>query len=319
MPLAHAQPAPDPAPPRASTAKPAPDVAPPRVDVVTGAGKAEGPAVFRPSIQFDDVEVRWNPAWKKMSLGNYLLIGGSAAAVFGSLAIPPSEERWDNANAFDSEFRSLIRLPTLSQQNTARDASDILLTLSINLALIDTLIVTWWGHNADTVAFQMGLMTVEAVGFASAIQGLTAGFASRQRPYVNELCVGDDVRELNNCRSRNRFRSFFSGHSTATFAIAGATCVHHHYLPLYGGGVPDALACAGALGMAAATATLRVSADQHWTSDVLTGAVIGAGSGVLVPWLLHYRTGNLPDDDNRDSVDVQLVPNPAGATLHGSF
>ncbi len=287
------------------------------IDVVSGAGEDTGPPTYRPSINIEGVKVKWNPAWKKMELGNYIFIAASGLASFGSLAVPPAPERWNNANAFDSEMRNLLRLPTLSQRNRARDMSDILLTLSINLALFDTLVVTWWGHDADTLAFQMGVMNVEAIAFASGLQGLAAGFASRQRPYVNDLCVGDDREQLDNCRSSNRFRSFFSGHSTGTFAMAGATCMHHSVIPLYGGGVPDALACAGAMGMAVATATLRVSSDQHWTSDIITGAVIGTSSGLLVPYLLHYRTGDLPEVS--DEISVQLIPNPTGATLHGSF
>jgi len=311
--------APDGMPPAPVAPTPAPTVDPSDldIDVVSGAGQDTGPPTYRPSIKLEGVKVKWNPAWRKMSLGNYIFLAGSGLATFASLAVPPSQERWNNANAFDSEMRSLLRLPTLRQQNRARDASDILLTLSLNLMLVDTLVVTWWGHDADTLAFQMGFMNVEALAFAAGLQGLTAGIASRQRPYVNELCVGADREELNNCRSSNRFRSFFSGHSTGTFTVAGATCIHHSFLPLYGGGVPDALACAGAMGMAVATATLRVSSDQHWTSDILTGAVIGTGSGLLIPWLLHYRTHDLPDSG--DDISVQLIPHPTGATLHGSF
>jgi len=304
---------PAPAPP------PSPKIDAGDIDIVSGAGEDAGPPVYRPSINLEGVKVKWNPAWRKVGLEHYILIAGSALASFGSLAIPPAAERWNNANPFDFEMRSLLRLPTLSQRNRARDASDVLLTMSINLMLIDTLVVTWWGHDADTVAYQMGWMNIEAVAFASGIQGLAAGIASRQRPYVNDLCVGDDRQQLDNCRSSNRFRSFFSGHSTGTFAAAGATCIHHSYLPLYGGGIPDALACAGAMGMAVATATLRVSSDQHWTSDILTGALIGTSSGLLVPWFMHYRTGDLPEKPDADEISVQLIPHPTGATLYGSF
>ena len=53
--------------------------------------------------------------------------------------------------------------------------------------------------------------------------------------------------------------SFTSGHTLMSFAGAGLTCVHHMHLPLYGGGLPDSLACAAAIGLAHAEGFLRVS------------------------------------------------------------
>jgi membrane-associated phospholipid phosphatase len=207
---------------------------------------------------------------------------------------------------------------TNEQRRTAGDASDIFLTLSINTLLVDTLIVTWWGHDADTVAYQMALINIETLAFNTAIWGLVAGFASRERPYGREICGDNDDERPGSCGSNDRFRSFYSGHASTSFAAAGATCMHHAYLPLYGGGAPDALACGFAVAVAGATATMRVVADRHWLSDVLTGAAVGTFTGLTVPYFLHYRGGNLPEAAG-DEISVNLVPMPTGAMMMGAF
>ena len=95
--------------------------------------------------------------------------------------------------------------------------------------------------------------------------------------------------------------------------------MHHAHLPLYGGGLPDILACASAFGVAAGTATLRVVGDQPWTSDILVGSAFGTFSGLFIPWVLHYRTGDLPDAVDADGISVQVIPTPAGGYITGAF
>src|SRR5690606_1492941 len=131
------------------------------------------------------------------------------------------------------------------------------LTVSVNTLLIDTLVVTWWGHDADTVAYQMALINIETLAFNTALQGLVSGFVSRQRPFARAVCGDNDDEKPGDCASGNRFRSFYSGHTSAAFAAAGATCMHHAYLPLYGGGAGDVAACGIAVAVAGATGTLR--------------------------------------------------------------
>lgn len=291
------------------------------VDVITAAGVNKGPPERKPSIKSErpELQVVWDPGWKRFELGNYIGSGIMAAATIGSLAIPPSEGRWQQTNSFDVRARNALRFDNETGRNAARDASDIMLAASTNLLLVDTLIVAWWGHDAGDAAWEMALMSVEALLFNNAINGLVAAFASRERPYGAELCVGKDDEELTECTSSKRYRSFFSGHSSTTFAVAGLTCMHHSHLPLYGGGLPDILACASAFGVAAGTATLRVVADQHWTSDVLLGAAFGTFSGTFIPWVLHYRTGDLPDAPDPDAISIQVVPTPTGAYVTGAF
>jgi membrane-associated phospholipid phosphatase len=68
-----------------------------------------------------------------------------------------------------------------------------------------------------------------------------------------------------------------------------------------------------ALGLATATAVLRVEAGKHFWTDVIAGSLAGAAVGVLVPTL--HRT------DLGARLSAGLRPSPRGAlvTLAGRF
>ena len=87
----------------------------------------------------------------------------------------------------------------------------------------------------------------------------------------------------------------------ASFAGAGLMCVHHEMLPLFGGGAPDTWACVWAVSAATVTSSLRLVADEHWTSDVLLGAGLGWVYGYCLPKLLHFHA-------------KKRAPPPAGGT-----
>lgn len=297
---------------------PATDV--PDVDIISSAGRREDePPPRRPSLVTDGPKIRWDPSWKKFDLVDGVATGLFVATAIGTLAIPPTPGRWDDRNNFDVAVRNFLRPPRIEQQNTARDVSDVLLTLSINHLVVDSLVVAWWGYDADTVAFEMALMNVEAIAFNAAMNGLVAGLVSRQRPFAADRCVGVDALELDDCRSNNRYRSFFSGHASTTFTVAGLMCTHHMHLPLYGGGWPDWLACGTSFAMAMGTATMRVVGDKHWATDVLTGAAIGTFSGFALPHFLHYGAGEVESPLDDSSISVNVVPYLGGAQLQGAF
>ncbi len=289
------------------------------IDILTEAGEFQPPP-RRASIDLDDTgpKMRWDPRWRRFDLGNFIATGIAAGGAIGSLAIPPAPNRWTTTNEFDVAVRNALRRDETDDRFRERDASDILLALSINQLLVDTLIVTWWGHDAGSVALQMALINIETIAFNAAINGLVSGLASRERPYGDSLCLGEADTELVDCRTSKRYRSFYSGHTSTTFAVAGLTCMHHAYLPIYGDTFADTLICISSFGIAAATGTLRVTGDQHWASDVLVGAAMGTFSGLAVPYFLHYRTGDLPDT-SPDTISINLLPTPTGFVMTGVF
>jgi len=75
--------------------------------------------------------------------------------------------------------------------------------------------------------------------------------------------------------------SFYSGHTNFTFALAAAAATVGR---LRGYRWAPAALLVGGL-VAATTGYLRIAADQHYLTDVLTGAAVGTTIGVAVPYL----------------------------------
>jgi membrane-associated phospholipid phosphatase len=266
--------------------------------------------------------VKWDPRWPRFRTGEYIATGILAATAFASLAIPVAEDRWTTVNGFDAAVRDSLRLSNFERREDAKDASDVMLTLLVNQLLFDNAVVVWWGHGRGDEALELTLMDIEALAFTGAVNGLVAGFASRERPY-RDRCDENDARAPRDCTSSKRYRSYFSGHTSTSFTAAGLTCMHHAYMPIYGGGAPDVIACGMSFMAAAAVGAMRVISDQHFASDVLTGAAIGTLSGLGLPWLLHYREGAAPAANpghaRRGGVSLQLAPTPMGGYLMGAF
>jgi membrane-associated phospholipid phosphatase len=261
------------------------------------------------------LEWRW-PTFQLYQLG--ISIGQGILAV-GSVAIPGGP-RWTATNGFDEAARNALRLSDPESSLYARDASDVGLALLLNMQLVDTLIVTWWYHDKGSTALQMGLIDLQTISFSASLNSLVAGAIGRERPYGRALCDKEPDASSSDCLGNNRYRSFFSGHATAAFTLAGLTCVHHINLPLYGGGPVEAIPCVATMAAAGGVAMLRVASDQHYLSDVLMGAAFGTASGFAIPYLFHYAWG--PDDEG--TVDpgkptVAIVPSGLGLGAVGTF
>jgi membrane-associated phospholipid phosphatase len=95
--------------------------------------------------------------------------------------------------------------------------------------------------------------------------------------------------------------SFFSGHAALTFSLVTSAGVLAHQRQwrtepyLWGIGLP----------LAAATSYLRMAGDMHYLSDVVVGALVGAGVGLTVPRFFPN--------------ELAVVPTSNGATVAGSF
>ena len=96
--------------------------------------------------------------------------------------------------------------------------------------------------------------------------------------------------------------AFFSGHSAIAFGVTLATA-HAAYRH----GYRSAHWVLGAgLFVSAATAYLRMAADKHYLSDVVTGAIVGGAIGWYLPDALHR-------------YDVTVAPAPGGLAIVGAF
>ncbi|HLM74835.1 MAG TPA: phosphatase PAP2 family protein, partial [Polyangiaceae bacterium] len=263
----------------------------------------------------------WKDEWPRFRAMEYVVTGVAAVASFASLAVPSPATKWRSPNAFDVNARNALRFPDQDDRHVARDTSDLLLSLLVNQLFLDTLVVTWWWRGQGSIAWQMSMINLEAIALNGAFQGLTSVLAGRERPYFGE-CTGPEENQVRDCRGSKRYKSFFSGHTSTSFVAAGLMCSHHMAMPIYGGGAAEAaIMCVGGFASAATVGLMRVASDQHYTSDVVSGAAVGALFGLGVPWILHYRGGALPDRPagRPPAVSVQFVPTLGGGYVTGQF
>jgi hypothetical protein len=151
------------------------------------------------------------------------------------------------------------------------------------------------------------------------VHGLTAGFASRERPYGRNCGTSIDP-DLDDCRQKRRFRSYFSGHATVAFATASASCSHHIWHKVYGDPFADAMSCVGTMLTAGMVGTMRIVGDQHYATDIASGAAVGTISGLALPWLLHY--GPLAEVEGAGktaALRLNVVPVANGLGVRGVF
>jgi membrane-associated phospholipid phosphatase len=259
--------------------------------------------------------------WPVFQTAEYFATVGFAALSLAGAAIPVGEGRWTARNAVDEDVRGALRASTRAGRRRADDASDVLVALSMNHVLFDAVVVAWAVHRRQSVAMQMTLIDLETIAFSRGVSLVVKSSVARERPFAEECDTDPVFGQLDSCEGSERYRSFWSGHSSTAFTAAGLTCIHHANLPLYGGGMADALACVAALGVAGATAMLRVVADEHHTTDILAGALFGTMTGVGVPWLLHYAHGRAPLAPSAKPPDLVLafVPTPSGLGVGGFF
>lgn len=222
-----------------------------------------------------------------------LTVGGFVATAGLILLVPEPPSGWKRDLPLDRAFFDLFGSASAAQRERLSDLSTVLqgglLTLpALDLALTPTLL----GRDPE-LAWQMAWMNLEAFSASTAIMILTKRLVGRVRPLI-PACEGTDDF---GCHSNASRRSFISGHTTASFTAAGLVCLHHTQLELFGGGLPDKLTCAAALGLAATTGALRVASEQHYITDVLAGAAVGLAAGWLLPWLIHYGGEDDPDDE----------------------
>lgn len=297
--------------------------APPPSSTSSGVAPPREPTPVRLVPRVETPELVWDPRWRRVSAGEMVGAGLLVAAAIPFAVIPPLGNSLNHRSSFDESARDALRLGTSKARNQARDMSDLLLTVSITYPFfVDALTAAYWKHKSRDVAQQMTSMDLEALALNAFLASMISNLTGSERPY-GRLCPADPAQQNLDCYNNGRHRSFFSGHSSTSFTSAGLVCSHHLHFKLFGGGAADALACATSLVAAGTVASLRVMADQHYLSDVLTGSAVGAAVGFGLPWLLHYR-GNgsiLPGSDSArpSAVTWTLAPGPMGAALFGTF
>ena len=125
-------------------------------------------------------------------------------------------------------------------------------------------------------------MYLESLATTGAMYTITAGLVNRSRPYVYD---NSGETGLARRQSGNGQRSFYSGHvavtATATFYMAK---VYSDFNP-DASSTGKAFIWGGAAALPAAVGYFRMSAGEHFLTDVALGYVLGAATGILVPEL----------------------------------
>jgi membrane-associated phospholipid phosphatase len=194
-------------------------------------------------------------------------------------------ERWNRPILADATMRSWLRAGTAERRKRADDVSDYMWHGTQYYALLDGLLTPLVSDRFNTdVAFQVTLLNWQVIGLSGLLARLAHVTVGRTRPLLQNC--SDDPDSENPCRFEGA--SFVAGHAMMTSASAGLACAHHYALPLYGGGLADAVVCPVAVTSALTVGVLRMVADKHWLSDTVPSWLLGGSIGFGLPWFLHY-------------------------------
>jgi len=275
----------------------------------------------------DPTAVEWSDAWPRVHL--WEVIDALALTVgdteFEDHVPLPSHATWTKPILFDTWARDTFRGRTATLQSFASTSTDIMYKAGalVPFVMDDYFAAAAVHQNAD-VAWQLAIIDFQSFGIAGLVSLAAEHSVGRMRPYVLSCdaqgqVVDSQGHAMQTCGTGNDFRSFYSGHATATATAAGLVCVHHQHLPLFGGGLADLAPCLVMIGVSAATGILRLVYDEHWASDVMVGWADGVLSGYVLPSLLHFGFGaGRPAGEIRSgSLDMAptLLPRPGGTEL----
>jgi len=221
----------------------------------------------------------------------YELEGGTEAAVLGSTAILFGLGFWadqgyapltpEEIGALDPETINWFdRSATRRYSPGAAKASDIMLYATMAAPL--SLALTDQGSRQPNT---LGLMYLETYALQGGLTYLAKNLFARTRPYVYN--DNPDIPLALKMEKTSR-RSFYSGHTSAAFALMVFLASVFERLH------PDSSArgwvWGGCLTAAATTGYLRYAAGRHYPTDILVGAAMGAFVGYLVPSLHELET-----------------------------
>ena len=164
------------------------------------------------------------------------------------------------------------------------------------------------------------LIISEAVAVSTLLNQTTKIIMARERPFVHAMPAEE---RLKTALPSDNNVSFYSGHTALSFTLAAAagtvaTLRDYRLMPMVWGTL---------MPLAFANGYLRIAADRHYFTDVVTGAIIGSAVGVLLPLLFHGRRGDdlvpngtgTADGVTPGSSPAPLRTTPSMVTLGGGF
>jgi membrane-associated phospholipid phosphatase len=146
-------------------------------------------------------------------------------------------------------------------------------------------------------------MYAETLALAYASDSFLKSVVVRYRPYAYASPPPSDF------SNADTVSSFPSRH--ATLAFGSAVFAGYVYRELHPDSRYKGLVWATGLGMASLISVLRVTSADHFLSDVVSGAALGAAEGFLVPFLHRKK----PPREPEPAVTASLKPLPGGLLL----
>ncbi len=208
-------------------------------------------------------------------------------------------------NAVDAFFHDRMTGWILPRQ-TADTVSNLWAFAILPLSALGGAFATTGPYASEGAGLRAALIVAESSAVsASLIQGVKF-FAARKRPFVR---YGDgDTSGTYDVYDRDSHISYPSGHTAFATSLGvslamTATLEESPAAPWLWG---------AAAAMSVTTASLRMIAEKHYFTDVLTGAAIGAACGVAFP-LMHRRGGPLT------SGSVSVGGQGPALSLSGAF
>lgn len=122
------------------------------------------------------------------------------------------------------------------------------------------------------------LMFAQALALQNALNLTVRSMKFWPRPYI--YAEDGDGAEAAKDADGEAYGSFFSGHASAAFTVAVFT--GEWFSEMYPNSRYKSLVWAGSLSLAGFVGALRIAAGKHYVSDVVVGALAGAGISVAV-------------------------------------
>jgi membrane-associated phospholipid phosphatase len=188
------------------------------------------------------------------------------------------------------------RSATDNYSTSANKISDVFLFSSIALPFLP--------HISETCReedFKIVGMAFETFFITDGLTNFTKAFRKRFRPFTYNTELSDEIRLSNGARY-----SFPSGHTSASASLSFFAA--KVYTDLHPDSKWKPLIWGLAITIPAANGYLRYKAGKHFPSDVITGYLLGAGVGLLVPSLHKLEHQDF-------ELDVSAIPSGLNINL----
>jgi membrane-associated phospholipid phosphatase len=220
--------------------------------------------------------------------------------------LPGSGSR-GSLNGVDASFHDALTGFVLTRR-TAETVSSVWAFVLLPIGSIAGAMTATGPYATDGAGLRATFVVLESSVVSAALVQSVKFIAARKRPFVR-YGTGDTSGGIYDANDRDSHLGYPSGHTAFATSLGvsmamTATLQESPAAPWLWG---------AAAAMSVTTATLRMIAEKHYFTDVLSSAAIGAACGVVFP-LLHRRGGALAGS----SLSVGGQQGPA-LTLSGTF